>query len=102
MRINSYGEVYDAKVVRSCGIEDWDNQVLEIIRKMPRWTPAINYYGKGEYQKSVWTIPVVFKRNGSLIAVGRYYHLPKGKYRICKSFSAKRENIELSAEFEIK
>ena len=27
---------------------------------------------------------------------------PKGKYRICKSFSAKREYIELSAEFEIK
>lgn len=23
--------------------------------------------------------------------VGRYYYLPKGKYRICKSFSAKRE-----------
>lgn len=34
--------------------------------------------------------------------VGRYYYLPKGKYRICKSFSAKREYIELSAEFEIK
>ena len=34
--------------------------------------------------------------------VGRYYHLPKGKYRICKSFHAKREKIELSAEFEIK
>ena len=34
--------------------------------------------------------------------VGRYYYLPKGKYRICKLFSAKRENIELSATFEIK
>lgn len=34
--------------------------------------------------------------------VGRYYHLSKGKYRICKSFHAKRENMELSAEFEIK
>ena len=34
--------------------------------------------------------------------VGRYYHLPKGKYRISKSFHVKRENIELSAEFEIK
>lgn len=34
--------------------------------------------------------------------VGRYYHLSKGKYRICKLFQAKRENIELSAEFEIK
>ena len=34
--------------------------------------------------------------------VGWYYYLPKEKYRICKSFHAKRENIELSAEFEIK
>ena len=34
--------------------------------------------------------------------VSRFYHLPKGKYRICKSFSAKRERIELNAEFEIK
>lgn len=34
--------------------------------------------------------------------VGKYYHLPKGKYRICKSFFAKRKKIELHAEFEIK
>lgn len=34
--------------------------------------------------------------------VSRYYHLPKGRYRICKSFSVERENIELNAEFEIK
>lgn len=34
--------------------------------------------------------------------VSRYYHLPKGKYRIRKSFHAKSENMELSAEFEIK
>ena len=34
--------------------------------------------------------------------VGRYYHLSKGKYRICKSFFAKRDNITLNAEFEIK
>ena len=62
IRINSYGEVYEAKVLRSCGIQDWDNQVLEIIRKMPRWTPTINYYGKGEYRESAWTVPIVFKR----------------------------------------
>lgn len=68
IRIDSYGEVYEAKVLRSCGIQDWDNQVLEIIRKMPRWTPTINYYGKGEFRKSVWTIPIFFKRSGSLIA----------------------------------
>lgn len=34
--------------------------------------------------------------------VGSYYHLPKGKYRVCKSFYARKEEMELSAEFEIK
>lgn len=78
VRINSYGEVYEAKVLRSCSIQDLDNQVLEIIRKMPRWTPTINYYGKGEYRKSVWTIPIIFKRNGSLIAHTTESHLETG------------------------
>lgn len=102
MRINSYGEVYEAKVLRSCGIQDWDNQVLEIIRKMPRWTPTINYYGKGEYLESVWTIPIFFKRNGNLIAHTAESHLevgvpicylneqgdtiiPYGKYKFCQT-----------------
>ena len=62
IRINSYGEVYEADVVRSCGIQKWDNQVLEIIKDMPRWTPTINYYGKGEYRNSVWTTPIFFKK----------------------------------------
>lgn len=102
MRINSYGEVYETKVLRSCGIQDWDNQVLEIIRKMPRWTPTINYYGKGEYRESVWTIPIFFKRNGNLIAHTAESHLevgvpicylneqgdtiiPYGKYKFCQT-----------------
>ena len=102
VRINSYGEVYEAKVLRSCSIQDLDNQVLEIIRKMPRWTPTINYYGKGEYRKSVWTIPIFFKRNGSLIARTTEKHLevgvpvyylneqgdtivPYGKYKFCQT-----------------
>lgn len=102
MRINSYGEVYEAKVLRSCGIQDWDNQVLEIIRKMPRWTPTINYYGKGEYRESVWTVPIFFKRNGNLIVHTAESHLeagvpicylneqgdtivPYGKYKFCQT-----------------
>lgn len=102
VRINSYGEVYEAKVLRSCGIQDWDNQVLNIIRNMPRWTPTINYYGKGEYRESVWTIPVFFKRYDSLIAYTPEKHLevgvpvcylneqgdtivPYGKYKFCQT-----------------
>ncbi len=61
MKINSYGEVYEVKVIRSCGIADWDNQVLKIIRSMPRWTPAINNYGKGEYRKSTYVVPIIFR-----------------------------------------
>lgn len=48
--------------MRSCGIQEWDNQVLEIIKDMPRWTPTINYYGKGEYRNSVWTTPIFLRR----------------------------------------
>lgn len=102
IQIDSYGEVYEAKVLRSCGIQDWDNQVLEIIRKMPRWTPTINYYGKGEYRESVLTIPIFFKKNSSLIAYTTESHLetgvpvcylneqgdtivPYGKYKFCQT-----------------
>lgn len=60
--IDSYGDVYDAKVIRSCGIADWDNQVLEIIKGMPRWTPADNTYGKGKYTECGWIVPVIFNR----------------------------------------
>lgn len=64
MRINSYGEVCEAKVLRSCGIQDWDNQVLKIIRGMPRWTPALTFSGKGEFRESVSVIPISFQKKG--------------------------------------
>ena len=28
-------------------------EVLQIIKGMPRWTPTINFHGKGEYRNSV-------------------------------------------------
>lgn len=62
IRINSYGEVCEAKTLRGCGIRDWDKQVLDIIRKMPRWTPAISYYGKGEYRESTLALPIFFEK----------------------------------------
>ena len=61
IRIDSYGEIIKVETLRSCGIPEWDKQVLQIIKGMPRWTPTINYYGKGEYHNSVWTVPVLFK-----------------------------------------
>lgn len=62
IRIDSYGEVTECEIVRSCGIQDWDDQVTGIIRGMPRWMPAVNHYGKGGYRESCMTIPVSFKR----------------------------------------
>lgn len=61
--IDSYGEVTEVKTMRSCGIPAWDAQVINIIKAMPRWTPEVNYHGKGEYRSSVWTVPVVFKND---------------------------------------
>lgn len=61
VRIDSYGEVTKPKILRSCGIEAWDNQVIQIIKAMPRWTPAVHHRGKGKYQGALWTIPVIFK-----------------------------------------
>ena len=63
IRIDSYGEIIKVETLRSCGIPEWDKQVLQIIKGMPRWTPTINYYGKGEYHNSVRTVPVLFKND---------------------------------------
>lgn len=34
--------------------------------------------------------------------IGNYYHLPKGKYRIAKTFGQNGKKIELHADFEVK
>lgn len=57
-KINSYGEVADVDVFRSCGIQEWDLQVMDIIKGMPRWIPAISYYGKSKYRESISAINV--------------------------------------------
>ncbi|EEY82459.1 TonB family domain protein [Bacteroides sp. 2_1_33B] len=66
IRIDSYGEIKEAKTIRSCGISQWDEEVERIIRKMPRWTPTIYHRGKGRYKGAVLTIPVVFKNDSVL------------------------------------
>lgn len=63
VRIDSYGEVKEAKTMRSCGVQKWDEEAIRVIKGMPRWTPTINYYGKGEYKDAIWTIPVIFQNN---------------------------------------
>lgn len=67
IRINSYGEVTESKTLRSCGIPEWDVQVMEIIKGMPRWTPTINHHGKGEYRDSYWAVSVVFKNQEEML-----------------------------------
>lgn len=63
IQIDSYGEIIKTETLRSCSIPEWDNQVLQIINGMPRWTPAVKHYGKGEYRRSVWAVPVAFKND---------------------------------------
>ncbi|MFR2624611.1 MAG: energy transducer TonB [Bacteroides thetaiotaomicron] len=63
--IDSYGEVTGTKTLQSCGIQEWDSQVEKIIKGMPRWTPTINHYGKGEYQRSLYTVSVWLKNRNS-------------------------------------
>ena len=63
IHIDSYGEIKEAKTLRSCGIRQWDEQVIRIIRNMPRWTPTIHHYGKGEYKDAICAIPIIFKNH---------------------------------------
>ena len=62
---------------------------------------------KAKFSPFIWKDDEIAMPKGMLLhcfrfPVGRYYHLPKGKYRISKSFHVKRKNIESSATFEIK
>ncbi|WP_455670942.1 energy transducer TonB [Phocaeicola faecalis] len=65
IHIDSYGEIKEAKTLRSCGIPQWDEEVIQIIRNMPRWTPAMHHYGKGKYKDAIWAIPVIFENHHS-------------------------------------
>ncbi len=65
IHIDSYGEIKEAKTLRSCGIPQWDEEVIQIIRNMPRWTPAIHHRGKGEYKDAIWAISVIFENHHS-------------------------------------
>ncbi len=85
IRIDSYGEIIKVETLRGCGIREWDNQVLQIIKGMPRWTPTINFHGKGEYLNSVWTVPVLFKNDSpTKNEVNNYNWLIKTLSKSCK------------------
>ena len=85
IRIDSYGEIIKVETLRGCGIQEWDNQILQIIKGMPRWTPTINFQGKGEYRNSVWTVPVLFKNDSpTKNEVNNYNWLIKTLSKSCK------------------
>ena len=85
IHIDSYGEIIKVETLRGCGIQEWDNQVLQIIKGMPRWIPAINFHGKGEYRNSVWTVPVLFKNDSpTKNEVNNYNWLIKTLSKSCK------------------
>lgn len=102
VKINSYGEVSEVDVFRSCGIQEWDTQVVDIIKGMPRCTPAISYYGKSKFRGSEWAMNVYFRKTkGKLFAHSFEENLetgvpvcflneqgdtivPFGKYKFCQ------------------
>lgn len=105
--IDSYGEVKETEVIRSCGIEAWDKQVMDIIRSMPRWIPATNSRGKGKYRDEYYALPFIFRNDKRLIAHTAEKHLeagvpvcylnergdtivPYGKYRFCQTDTIRR------------
>lgn len=62
---------------------------------------------KAKFSPFIWKDDEVTMSKGMLLhcfrfPVGSYYYLPKGKYRISKSFYIKNKKMELTAEFEIK
>ena len=83
IRIDSYGEIIKVETLRGCGIQEWDNQVLQIIKGMPRWTPTINFHGKGEYRNSVWTVPVLFKNDSPTTPINPHTDVSVIGYSTC-------------------
>lgn len=102
--------------------EYWENvQVVNVFVANPTTTPLMfgrswfvyRWNGK-EWVTPEWKITGssweddAFSKNKAPLLycfrfpVGRYYHLPKGKYRISKSFHVRNKKMELKAEFEIK
>lgn len=63
LHIDSYGEIKEAKTIKGCGVRQLDEEVIRIIRNMPRWTPTIHHRGKGEYKDAIWTIPIIFRKS---------------------------------------
>lgn len=82
--------------MRSCGIPEWNNQVLQIIKSMPRWTPAINYW-KGEYCNSVWTVPVLFKNDSPTTPINPHTDVSVIGYSTCDTPVLMRYDATLTA-----
>lgn len=65
LHIDSYGEIKKAKTIKGCGVQELDEEVIRIIRNMPRWIPTIHHREKGEYKDTIWTIPIIFENCNS-------------------------------------
>ena len=77
---------------RSWNVERWNGKKWV----MAKMKGDIHWFDDG-YNKQKAPLLYCFR-----FPVSMYYNLPKGKYRISKSFYAKREEIKLNAEFEVK
>lgn len=85
IRIDSYGEIIKVETLRGCGIPFMICNTWLSHSCMPRWTPTINFHGKGEYRNSVWTVPVLFKNDSpTKNEVNNYNWLIKTLSKSCK------------------
>lgn len=58
-KITDYGYPEEVKVLHPGPFPDFDKQVLHFIRKMPRWTPAIDWHASPyTFKDCICTLPV--------------------------------------------
>lgn len=61
--VDSYGEVGNVRILRSCGVQQYDSEAVRAINSMPRWRPKICLTGKGMFYDETWAVPIVFKKS---------------------------------------
>ncbi len=77
--------------------------ILKKLNEQGKWVSP-----KTKYPPIVWEQDLLIDSKAPVLycfrfPIGEYYHLPKGMYRIGKSFALQgKENFDLHAEFEIK
>lgn len=57
--VDRFGNVTNVRLVRSAGYDQFDQEALRVVRKMPKWHPGFH---KGKLVRVKYTLPVTFKK----------------------------------------